>query len=430
MYKLIEDHKKYVLQIFEKNWIFHVFLYLIAHYDNYEYKLYKSPVHFQFELEGFWLCTVGIIDASVSFVSARKAPLSVSPGLANHHTPPPPQPSPSLSSSSKHSQSSPTNANQLPASNSVPFMRPFEDNYTSSSSASSPSSKAKNSFLSSLADSISSPSTLATSSYQNSINHTATPSSSPFSPMPATKLTNPFECFATPKTPEGSLIVDPPTAHLASSQTSVSSYLSNSSGAVGGGISSTAELSSFPSVAAGSVSSNSFKPFSSYPYDLIQQYPAFKNHLISPAAAASNLSPPLPKKARSVASGENASSKEATGGRTTKAGRSAGGGKSRAKSSKAAAAAEKKMSSASSSSSTTSSSSSIVCDLNSTPLNLSTNVNCEGVEKQSPNGVEPTAAVTYDLNSDGVTAAVSASKDETSTTYSVVTEVNWRYHSS
>lgn len=125
-----------------------------------------------------------------------------------------------------------------------------------------------------------------------------------------------------------------------------------------------------------------------------------------------------------MASGENASSKEATGGRTTKAGRSAGGGKSRAKSSKAAAAAEKKMSSASSSSSTTSSSSSIVCDLNSTPLNLSTNVNCEGVEKQSPNGVEPTAAVNYDLNSDGVTAAVSASKDETSTTYSVVTEVN------
>lgn len=60
--------------------------------------------------------------------------------------------------------------------------------------------------------------------------------------------------------------------------------------------------------------------------------------------------------------------------------------------------------------------------MNSTPLNLSTSVNCESVEK--PNGVESTAAVAYDLNSDGVTPAVAASKEDTSAAYSVVTEVN------
>lgn len=178
-----------------------------------------------------------------------------------------------------------------------------------------------------------------------------------------------------------------------------------------------AELSSFPSVAANSVSSNpSFKPFP-YPYDLIQ-YPPFKNHMMAPAAAASTLSPPLPKKARSAA-GENAKEVNAAGRSTSsKGGRGSGGGKSRAK--KSAAAADKKLSSSSSSSSTTSSSSSIVCDLNSAPLNLSTSVNCEGVEKQSPNRVDPATPVSYDLNND---VAITA-KDESAAAYSVVTEVN------
>ncbi|XP_065215278.1 uncharacterized protein px isoform X2 [Planococcus citri] len=216
--------------------------------------------------------------------SARKASVTTPSVFGNHRSN---SQSPiSQPSSSKLPQSSPTtSANQLPFGSSTSFMRPFEDNYASHSSttptatatatatatstatatATTLAAAKNNSFFSSLSDSVSS---LSTTSFNAA--------------MAAPKLSNFFDCFPLTKTPDSGAFVDPPSVHL-SSQTA-SSYLSASA----------SELNSFqPS--GSSLSSASFKPFASYPYDLIQ-YPPFKNHLVGSAS----VSPPLAKKTKTT----------------------------------------------------------------------------------------------------------------------------------
>lgn len=307
-----------------------------------------------------------------------------SSSLVNNHSP-----SPLSQTSFKLPQSSPSSVtSQLPVTTATTsFIRPFEDNYTSFSPA-----KSKSSFLSSLSDT-----TLRCGSQSTSTT---------FTPLSTSKLSNPFECFSTMKTPDSGL-VDPPSAHL-SSQTA-SSYMS---------VTTPLELSSFPSVSSSSASNSpSFKPFSSYPYDLIQ-FPPFKNHMIGHLS----LSPPLSKKLRpqtSATSGDGVCISELGGGRLSKSNRTTNS-KPRIKNAKSA---EKKKTLSTSSS-----------DANVIPLNLSTtsslmtNDNVEKTQNVINASKESNLCDTINRseNIDEATAAVTAAAQQTSTTFAaaVVAEVN------
>lgn len=135
-----------------------------------------------------------------------------------------------------------------------PFMRPFEDSYAST----------KNIFLSSLSDNLS--------------NQSATV---PNSLTVAAKLPNFFESFPPTETSD-SAFSDP----LCSAQA-------------------IAEMNTYPLAVSANPSSSSssnnaaFKPFLSYPYDLIQ-FPPFKNHLVNHDSLSPTPTPTPPKKAKSV----------------------------------------------------------------------------------------------------------------------------------
>lgn len=320
------------------------------------------------------------IDASARFVSDRKASAvttSTSSAFVNHRSN---SQSPiSQPVSSKLPQSSPTFANQLPAnSTAVSFIRPFEDNYATHSH--SPSKATKNSsFLSSFSDGVSTQSAAGFNAVH---------------PVASTKLTQHYlDCFSLAKTPDSAL-TDPPSARL-SSHTS-SSYLTNAGAA---------ELNCFQPVNSVASSSShsaaaSFKPFTSYPYDLIQ-YPPFKNHLVDQAA----LSPPLPKKARAApANDEITLLKTDVAVRSSRSNRSAAV-KTRAKNAKSNSDKRKN----------------VVCfgDSNSTPLNLSTSDSVDG--ENNANAAETdTCPNTTDINK-----ASSPKQEEVGTaSLSVAAEVN------
>lgn len=280
----------------------------------------------------------------------------------------------------------------------MPFIRPFEDNYTSLS----PSKTSKSPFLSSLSDNISSQSTLTCGSSQNAAAYgslstakaaAAAAAAAAVASGVSPSLPNPFDCFSAPKTPDSGM-VDPPSAHL-SSQTP-SSYLSQVTAP---------ELASFPSIGSSNSASNSssFKPFASYPYDLIQ-YPPFKNHMIGHMA----LSPPLPKKSRTA----DGTAKSETGGRASSGKSGRANAKSRPKSKQAA---EKKTNA--NSTATSSDASAAV------PLNLSTSVPpAEAMMVDTP---PPTVSGNEEImTSCDVVAANVTANEETSAAFAVVAEVN------
>lgn len=268
-------------------------------------------------------------------------------------------------------------------------MRPFEDSYTSSQSP----SKTKGQFLSSLSDNISSQSTLTCSS-QNAT----------FGPLSTSKASNPFDCFSISKTPDSGL-ADPPSAHL-SSQTP-SSYLSIT----------TPDMNSFPSAGSTSASnSSSFKPFSSYPYDLVP-YPPFKNHMVGHMT----LSPPLPKKSRSrplstpSRDGADSGLKSESGSRSSKSGRA--NTKLRAKNNSASSCrqGDKKVNAMTTSSETNSS----------VPLNLSTSMLAVDAEVLDNSSSATEVPVTEEkmVSCDQVTTKVTKT-EETLSDFTVIAEAN------
>lgn len=272
-------------------------------------------------------------------------------------------------------------------------MRPFEDNYTSHSSATATATSAaaatatatttatttakNNSFFSSLSDSIGS---MSNTSYNAT--------------MAAPKLTNFFDCFSLSKTSDSGAFVDPPSAHL-SSQTA-SSYLSATA----------SELNSFqPSGSAvSSLNSASFKPFASYPYDLIQ-YPPFKNHL----ASSSSVSPPLAKKTKLTSTNHENNSvvktDPTTGPARSKPNRSSNKNRTKSTVAKISEDRNKKVS--------------VADETNTTPLNLSTN------DVLAPNDivVDNDKEITKPAGDIGK-ANCSAEQQENATSKSAVAEVN------